>query len=402
MVARGSNFNGVCNLTMALSNPQTSQGIIQLAIGAVWLGFSSATQDIVIDAYRIEVADSHLQALMSSNYIAGYRIGMMVAGAGALYLAFFLGSTEQQYQLGAWQQTYLIMAALVLVGIITTLIIKEPIASELKGKQYEYGAKDYGRFFCLFSAIVISFIIAYLLTDTMSASIKASMTHWSDNNALGSFIGASTRLMTSLTVAMLAGYSLTKIGLVPKVMFEDTYISPVRDFFQRYQKVAYLILLLIGLYRISDIVLGAIANIFYYDMGFSKTDIATVAKVFGLWMTILGSFLGGFLSIRYGVMRVLMLGAVMTVITNLFFIALFNIPEIWMLYFVISADNITGGLAAGALIAYLSSLIIYSLRRCNMPFSARLCHCFRKYWQDILVPWLKLWATRLSFYLPRC
>lgn len=353
-------------ITMAMSDPQTGNGVILLAIGAIWLGFSSATQDIVIDAYRIEAAHADYQALMSSNYIAGYRIGMMAAGAGALFLAFFLGSTETNYQLSAWRQTYLYMAALLLVGIITTLCIKEPKthdAVDSKGKSYLYSRKDYLRFLGLFLSIVIIFISVFIALGPVAAWLKASVLSLSDNAALAGFIGASVRLLSTAFIALASGYGLTKIGFVPKVMFEQTYISPVKDFFSRYQKVAYLILLLVGLYRISDIVLGAISNIFYYDMGFSKTDIATVAKVFGLWITILGSFLGGFLSIRYGVMRVLMLGAVMTVITNLLFILLFRVPELWMLYFVISADNITGGLATGALIAYLSSLI-------NIQFTA--------------------------------
>ncbi|MFW5450557.1 MAG: MFS transporter, partial [Methylophagaceae bacterium] len=110
---------------MAMIDPATN-ALTMMAVAAVLLGFSSATQDIVIDAYRIESADSELQALMSSTYIAGYRIGMMLAGAGGLFLASYFGSTIDSYSYSAWQTTYFAMASLMLIGIITTLIVSEP------------------------------------------------------------------------------------------------------------------------------------------------------------------------------------------------------------------------------------------------------------------------------------
>ena len=138
----------------------------------------------------------------------------------------------------------------------------------------------------------------------------------------------------------------------------STYVDPIQDFFSRYGKgLALLLLALVGLYRISDIVLGIISNVFYQDLGYTKIEIATIVKTFGLFMTIAGGFLGGFLSIRYGVMRILFLGAVLTVVTNLLFIVLAWVGHNpYMLYVVISADNLTAGLASAAFIAFLSSL----------------------------------------------
>ncbi|MGB1109094.1 MAG: MFS transporter, partial [Gammaproteobacteria bacterium] len=154
-----------------------------------------------------------------------------------------------------------------------------------------------------------------------------------------------------------AAWLAVLLGAVPRPMVRDTYVAPVLDFFQRYGRAAFLIVLLVGFYRISDIVLGAISNVFYKEMGFSKTDIANATKTFGIWMTIFGGFVGGFLTIRFGVMRILMLGAVLTVVTNLLFVLLAGHPgDLLMLYVVIGADNITGGLAVAAFIAYLSSL----------------------------------------------
>ena len=110
---------------MANTNP-VGNALTIMAMGAVLLGFSSATQDVVIDAYRIECATSEQQTALSACYVGGYRVGMIVSGAGALYLADFFGSTEAAYSYAAWQKTYLIMAATMLIGVMTTLAIREP------------------------------------------------------------------------------------------------------------------------------------------------------------------------------------------------------------------------------------------------------------------------------------
>jgi PAT family beta-lactamase induction signal transducer AmpG len=141
-------------------------------------------------------------------------------------------------------------------------------------------------------------------------------------------------------------------------MVDDTYVAPVKDFFNRYGlNVAILLLAVIGLYRVSDIVLGVVANIFYQDMGFTKVEIATVSKTFGLFMTIAGGFLGGVMAIRFGVFKVLFLGAVLSALTNLLFIILANVGhDITWLYVTITMDNLSAGLAGAAFIAFLSSL----------------------------------------------
>ena len=118
-----------------------------------------------------------------------------------------------------------------------------------------------------------------------------------------------------------------------------------------------MILLFVGIYRISDIVMGVMANPFYLDMGYTKTQIADVSKIFGFFMTIAGAGLGGILVLRYGIMRILILGAALVCLTNLLFAALSHAqPDIMLLAAVISADNISGGIAISVFIAYLSSL----------------------------------------------
>lgn len=347
---------------MALSDPSSQTGLDWMAFAAVFLGFSSATQDIVIDAYRIEAVDRDLQALMASSYVAGYRIGMLVAGAGSLYLADWLGTSAEQYRYGAWMWTYLAMAASMGVGIVTTLVIKEPI--NRPESAYLHHTSDYLRFVGGFLIFVLSFIAAFNLLTDISDELKEGLllVAWLPASEalltpLNAFLSEAFRMLLSLAAALGMAWLSVTVGVVPRAMVRDTYIAPVLDFFERYGRAALLIILLVGFYRVSDIVLGAIANVFYKEMGFSKTDIATATKTFGIWMTIFGGFVGGFLTIRYGVMRILMLGAVLTVATNLLFVLLAQHPgDLPLLYIVIGADNITAGLAVAAFIAYLSSL----------------------------------------------
>jgi len=340
---------------MALTNP-TSATLSTLALGAVLLGFSSATQDIVIDAYRIESAESDLQALMASSYIAGYRIGMLIAGAGALFLASYWGSTMDSYSYLAWKWSYLAMAAVMSIGIITTLIIAEPNI-----KQHDHSLdnqKDYLGFLALFILAVTGFIASFYFSSDLSKAITSMLTDMVANKHLAGFIVDLARLLFALAVAFIIAKFVIQSGLIKQNIVEQTYIVPVKDFFQRYGwSLAWLLLALIGLYRISDIVLGVISNVFYQDLGFTKVEIATVVKSFGLLMTIVGGFLGGLLAVRFGVMRILFLGAVLSALTNLLFMMLASMGhDLPMLYLVISADNLSAGLASAAFIAFLSSL----------------------------------------------
>lgn len=346
---------------MALSDPQES--LKYMAIFAVLLGFSSATQDIVIDAYRVEAAPVDMQGLLSSTYIAGYRIGMIVAGAGGLFMAQYLGSTKEAYSFSAWSNTYLMMAAFMGVGIITCLLISEP---DKQVARREYQSLDYARFLLLFLMIVAVFICTYMFSSGWSSELKKSLYELVQNKAISGVLVETLRLGLALAGSVAASYLFIRVGIAKKDMVVQTYVTPVKDFFKRYGiQVAWLLLALVGLYRISDIVMGVIANVFYQDMGFTKADIAGASKTYGLLMTIAGGFLGGILSVRFGVMKILWLGAILSAVTNLLFM-LFSQdgnPQIWMLYGVISADNLAGGLASAAFVAFLASLV-------NVSFTA--------------------------------
>jgi len=342
-------------IAMAFVDPATNT-LTTMAWAAVFLGFSSATQDIVIDAYRIEAVDSDLQALMSSTYIAGYRIGMLLAGAGALFLASFFGSTMNNYSYQAWQWTYLAMAGIMFIGVFTTLLITEP-KSQTSNTSTVYQNEHLG-FLLLFIASVSAFVACFHYSSVFSQTAKIFLTTIFANTHLAGFMVELCRLAIAIAMASIVAKLAIQLGIVKQQMVEQTYIAPIKDFFQRFGwSMAWLLLALIGLYRISDIVLGVISNVFYQDLGFTKPEIASVVKSFGLLMTLAGGFLGGILTIRFGVMRILFLGALCSALTNLLFMMLAQAGhDMPLLIIVISADNLSAGLASAAFIAFLSSL----------------------------------------------
>jgi PAT family beta-lactamase induction signal transducer AmpG len=263
---------------MALHDPQL--GLRAMVLCAVAVAIASATQDIALDAFRIESADINRQAALAATYQTGYRIAMIWAGAGVLWIAARAEhGTATGYQPGAWRVAYLVMAASMALGMLTVLISKEPMPRELAPAK---GVGDWLR-----SALV----------------------------------------------------------------------EPFADFLSRYGKQAALILALIAVYRISDVVMGIMANPFYVDMGYTKDEVAAVTKVYGVVMTLVGAFAGGVLSLRWGVMRVLMLGAILSAASNLLFAWLSHQGhDVAGLIAVVAADNLSGGIASAAFIAYLSAL----------------------------------------------
>ena len=268
---------------LALSGIDPKQHIEAFALVAFAVAFSSATQDIVIDAYRIESAESRMQGVLAAAYQYGYRVAMLVGMAGALALAEY----------ASWTETYMAMAGCMIIGILTTLWCKEPL----------------------------------------------------------------TKIAQSLYVGKSA---LEKVAQ----WFTHAVSDPFGDFFKRYGQFAIVMLAFISLYRISDYVLGILANPFYADIGFSKLQIAGIAKFYGLWVSLFGIGAGGWAVVKYGVARCLVIATILIASTNLFFAVLVLVgPEPWMLAVTISADNFAQGLSGTVLIAYLSSLT-------NMSFTA--------------------------------
>ncbi len=284
---------------MALADPRATLGPIVWC--ALVVAFASATQDIALDAFRIESADANHQGALAATYQTGYRIAMIWAGAGVLWIAARAEvvpvaagagavagagagavasvAAGAAYQQAAWATAYFAMAASMLVGVVTVLFSPEPAR-----------------------------------------------------------------------VALPAARS-------PGEWLRGALVEPFADFLRRYRWQAALILALIAVYRISDIVMGIMANPFYVDMGYTKDEVAAVTKVYGVIMTLAGAFLGGALSMRLGVMRVLMLGALLSAASNLLFAWLGGRGhDLTALILVIAADNLSSGIASAAFIAYLSSL----------------------------------------------
>lgn len=272
---------------MALADPRSQLDVVVWCALAV--AFASATQDIALDAFRIESADARRQGALAATYQTGYRLAMIWAGAGVLWLAARAevapavavagAAPGSLYQQAAWTTAYLVMAASMAVGVVTVLFSREPARVELPPAR--------------------------------------NLAEW----------------------------------------LRGALVEPFADFLRRYRGHALLILLLIGTYRISDVVMGIMANPFYVDMGYTKDEVAAVTKVYGVIMTLVGAFIGGALSLRLGVMRVLMLGAILSAASNLLFAWLAGHGhDVTALVMVISADNLSAGVASAAFIAYLSSL----------------------------------------------
>ena len=263
---------------MATTDPRLS--VTPIVWAALAVAFASATQDIALDAYRIESASVQRQAALAATYQTGYRLAMIWAGAGVLWIAARSEAANlASYQPGAWQTAYLVMAASMLLGVGTVLAAPEPAQRAI--------------------------VPAKNLAEWLQAAL----------------------------------------------------VAPFADFIRRYRWQAVLILALIALYRISDVVMGIMANPFYVDMGYSKDEVAAVTKVYGVVMTLVGAFVGGALGMRFGVMRILMLGAVLSASSNLLFAWLAGQShDVGALIFVISADNLSSGIASAAFIAYLSGL----------------------------------------------
>lgn len=263
---------------MSLADP--SKNLSVLVWCALLVAFGSATQDIALDAFRIESAKSEEQGALAAAYQTGYRLAMIWAGAGALWLAARAQINDANYDASAWHFAYLCMALSMLPGMLIVFISKE--------------AK---------------------VADKPSASRD------------------------------------------PITWLREAFYQPFAEFLKRFGWYAVLILGLIAIYRISDVVMGIMANPFYVDMGYTKDEVAATSKIFGVIMTLVGAFVGGALTLRFGILRILFLGAFMSAFSNLLFAWLATRGhDLQGLIFVISADNLSSGIASSAFIAYISSL----------------------------------------------
>jgi PAT family beta-lactamase induction signal transducer AmpG len=262
---------------------------IETAIWALLLAFCSASQDIVIDAYRVEILEKEQYGAGAATIVFGYRIGLFVGGAGALFLADFQG----------WAFAYWGMAAAMLVGVVATILTKEPPSPP--AEEFEQLAV---RRFAIFGP---------------------------------------------------RGQAIAE-------RLEIAVVRPFVDFMTRPGWV--LILVFIIFYKFGDSLAGVMANVFYVDLGFTKSEIASVSKTFGLIMTLVGAFLGGIFVARYSIVWALVICGVLQMLSNLMFAVQALVGhDIWMLSATIAAENISGAMGTAAFVAYLSAL-------CNVRYTA--------------------------------
>jgi PAT family beta-lactamase induction signal transducer AmpG len=288
LVAQAGIAIGLLNLSW--NDP--ANGVLALAGWALFTAFCAATQDISIDAWRIESAAVEMQGAMAAAYQIGYRVALITASAGAFTIADRVG----------WHFTYATMATLVAVGVITTLIIPEPRATERRSS---------------------------MQTEERVIGWLARKSHWPP--------------------------ALRSAG----AWFVGAVICPLTDYFARYGlALGAVILVFMGSYRLTDFTMGSMTNSFYIDSGYTLTQIAAVVKAYGLIMSLFGVVLGGVLIAKFGLVRSLIAGSIMVIISNLGFATLATLdgPTLVGLGLVNAFDNLALGVHGTSLIAFLSSL----------------------------------------------
>lgn len=283
---------------VAMANTDPALATPLFVVFSIVVAFSSATQDVALDAYRIEIAGSDLQPVLAASYQYGYRVAMLMGVAGALYIAEF----------GSWTVAYQTMAMAMGVGVAATLWAREPDVE----RKPRYGAAD---------------------------SVLRKMSRW----------------------------------------FFSSVAGPFRDFFERFGAAGWILLAFIAVYSISDRILGILANPFYLDIGFTKVQIANIAKLYGLIPSLIGISAGAWMAIRMGLSRCLFIAAFLIASTNLFFAVLSLAgPQPWLLAVTITADNLAQSIAGTILIAYLASLTSASFTATQYALFSSLMTFFGK------------------------
>jgi PAT family beta-lactamase induction signal transducer AmpG len=340
---------------VAGSDPTRSLGTI--AVFAFLVGFSSATQDIAIDAWRIETAEVSKQGVMAAAYQWGYRVAIIVAGAVPLLLA-------QSY---GWNFSYAVMAALMGIGVAGVLAAPRERQHTIRAIQSAgiepAPALEAVEWLARLTLLGVGALVlgsglaanAAVLGRVLGASgaRDAVVALWASSARVWVHLAA---ILLGFAVIVVAATPLPGVRTRPGVYLSSALADPLRDFFSRYRTSGGLILALICLYRVPDFVLN-IMNPFYLDLGYTLVEIAEVRKIFGVVMTMFGVFAGGVLVARYGLMRAMVVGALAGPLSNLLFIWLgLHEHSLWVLFAAIGLDNVAGGIAGTCLIAYMSSL----------------------------------------------
>ncbi len=324
---------------------------------AVLTGFSGATQDIVMDAWRIEVAEEREQGVMLASYQWGHRLAYIMAGAGPLFLADAFN----------WSVSYFAMAALMGIGIAAVLMAPRERAHNVRPiprlpgeanpwlERLEWAVR---LIILIVGALIMGSglsaqvaLIASFLPPEMSESLRAA---WAARPA-GIFY-QFTAVIVGLALIVICAWPIPGKQTQPGYFLSHVFGEPIGDFFQRFGRTAGLILGVICLYRLSEFVLN-IMNPFYLDIGFSLTQVAEVRKVFQVATSLFGIFMGGYAVAKWGVMRALLIGAIIAPVSNLMFAWLATQgPDVSALMLTLGVNSICQTFAGTCLLAYMSSL----------------------------------------------
>lgn len=327
-------------MALALADPATNAE--RVALFATATAFFSATQDINIDAYRIEASDVSLQGSASAAYQVGYQVALIASGAGALVTASH----------GGWTAAYFLIAALMLVGIVATLRIREPAVSIARAKP---------------APELIEAATGRLRPMAVLAAVFATALGWVGLRTL--LAAKDSTLALDATAAALVSFELALFAVLQlrtlrraRERLVASVVLPLLDIVDRFGwRLVVPMLLLIVTYRLNYMTMGVAANTFYLDMGYTLDQVAAVSKVYGVALTLLGAVYAGWLVKRLGFMRSLLLGLVLLSAANLLYGHIATLPKnpspgIAWLATAISLDNVANGIAGTAFIAYMSSL----------------------------------------------
>jgi PAT family beta-lactamase induction signal transducer AmpG len=343
------------------SNPAAN--LFLVASFAVLVAFASATQDVVIDAWRIEAAGEERQGAMAAMYQWGYRIAILTAGIAPLVLAQHID----------WSFAYAVMAALMMVGVAAVLAAPRerprPVMPPLL--PHDLPARPAAE--ALEWTVRLSLLLGGAYVFGVGFTGQFVMVEWP-----AAAIGAGSDFLTGLSVlwdqrpaGVLIQVGLACLGLLlivaaalpvpgartrPSTYFVRSYGDPLRDFFGRFAGTAGLILAMICCYRLGDFILN-IMNPFYLDLGFDLETIAEVRKGIGVPTLMLGVGVGGWSIARFGLIRSLIIGALAGPVSNLAFAWLATQgPDPRAFALAVTVDNLSAGYAGTILIAYMSSL----------------------------------------------
>ncbi len=339
-------------------NPAEELGL--MAALAVFVGLSSATQDIAIDAWRIEVVDESRQGAMAASYQWGYRVATLIAGAVPLLLAGSYG----------WNLSYGVMAGLMAIGVLATLAAPREAAHRVRALPLEgipaRPVRDPLEWVVRMAVLALA---ALILGSGLAANVSllAHIVGSIGLDGTADWLRAIWRGATGVWIqvgAVILGFVIIGVAISPLpgrrtrpgVYLASALVEPLADFVRRYGRRATPILVLLCLYRLSDFLLN-IMNPFYLDVGFTLAEVAEVRKIFGVVALMAGVFTGGYAIARFGMGRALVAGAVAGPLSNLVFVWLAAVGHsVGALFVAIGIENVLAGFAGTCLIAYMSSL----------------------------------------------